>query len=105
MRWESPEVISSIPTESETLQQALKELAHVLDKLAGYVDRVVNGEIKGDPQIGMALASVLDSVRIFKPEEHRVIVESKVQDMLMVTYLTTLVKSQLSVAEKLLVIL
>lgn len=104
-RWNGPKLLSEIPPESALLQESMSKLSAALSALSTYVDEVVDGRREGDPAVGAALAGVLGSVRVFRPEEQKALIDSKVQDMLMVTYLTTLVKSQLVIAEKLLTIL
>lgn len=104
-RWASSEVLSVIPSESSLLQLSMARLSEVLGTLAAYVDEVAAGRRAGDATVGMALAGVLSSIRVFRPEEFKAIADGKVQDLLMVSYLSTLVKSQLTIAEKLLTIL
>lgn len=88
-------------SDNESLAASLKRLEELLDQVHAYVDDVVEGRAKGDPVIGRYLADTLSVVPHFsKPDFERLFNES-VQDVMMVTYLSNLLRTQIALAEKL----
>lgn len=88
-------------SDNESLVTSLKRLEALLDKVYAYVEDVTEGRIKGDPMIGRYLADTLSLVPHFsKPDFERLFNES-VQDVMMVTYLSNLLRTQIALAEKL----
>jgi translation initiation factor 3 subunit F len=88
-------------TDNESLATSLKRLEELLDKVHCYVDDVIEGRAKGDPVIGRYLADTLSVVPHFsKPDFERLFNEST-QDVMMVTYLSNLLRTQIALADKL----
>lgn len=88
-------------SDAESLGGSLQRLQVLLETCYNYVDAVTSGKVKGDPQIGRYLADTLSVVPHFsKPEFERLFNES-VQDTMMVTYLSNLLRTQVALAEKL----
>lgn len=88
-------------SDNESLSTSLKRLEELLDKVYAYVEDVTEGRVKGDPMIGRYLADTLSLVPHFsKPDFERLFNES-VQDVMMVTYLSNLLRTQIALAEKL----
>jgi translation initiation factor 3 subunit F len=104
--WASSTLISSAQTDNRAdLLDSLKMLSEVIDKLKGYVDSVVSGSHSADAEIGIAIAQSLDTVELIRPEELHANLQSRVKDLLMVSYINTLTQTQLAIADKLSAIL
>ena len=73
----------------------------MIEEASGYVDRVVSGEEKADHETGRRIADTLASVPRIRPEVFDKIFNDNLQDLLMVSYLSSLTKSQLAIAERL----
>jgi hypothetical protein len=49
----------------------------------------------------MAIADALEAVQLARPEDFHTVFQGKVQDLVMVSYLSTLTQTQIAIAEKL----
>lgn len=83
------------------LQVSMTQLHELLDSVLTYVNDVVDGKIPPDPVMGRKIADTLASVPRIRPEVFETLFHDKLQDLLMVTYLSNITKTQLMVAEKL----
>jgi len=99
--FQSTEILSTIPDERDQIQHSLSKLTEVIDKLIEYVDSVIEGKQVGISEIGMALSDVLGSLQTISADDVNAIYKDKVQDLLMVSYLNSLVKIQVTLADKL----
>jgi translation initiation factor 3 subunit F len=88
-------------TEADTLSSSLQHLTQLLDKAATYVDDVMAGRAAGDTMIGRYLADTLAVVPHFSKMDFERLFNDNVQDMMMVTYLSNLLRSHIALAEKL----
>ena len=95
------EVVSSFPSESESVAAAVEKLLGSIDESIAYVDDVVSGKKIGSPTIGLALYDALSTIQSYKQEEVSTQLQGKVQDLLMVAYLSSVMKTQLKISEKL----
>lgn len=92
------------PKQSEDaapLQVSMEKLHGLLKEALEYVDSVVDGKITPDPEVGRQIADTLASVPRVRPEVFDRMFNDSLQDLLMVTYLSNLTKTQLAIAEKL----
>jgi len=99
------EIVSTITTESDSLQSSLKRLLSIIDVILQYNNEVLSGQRVGNPEIGIQLLDMINALQIIKPDEFQNILNNKMQDLLMVSYLSSLIKTQLNAAERLLQIL
>lgn len=99
--WESSEITSIIPSEQERVSQALEKLLHVIDAISIYIDRVVTNQIQPIPDIGMKISDILSSLQTISSDHIATVYRDKVQDSLMVSYLSTLTKAQVLLSQKL----
>lgn len=91
-----------VPTDVEALQRSLARLRGLLDTVFKYVDDVCSGKRRGDPQVGRVLSEVvsLAASALSKEEVERALNDAQ-QDSMLVLYLSTLVRTQLALADKL----
>ena len=94
-------IISEIPDERASLISVMGDLIKDISSLTDYVNSVVEGKVEGDPEIGVALQNALSNVNAFKANEVNTQLQDKMQDLLMVAYLSSVMKTQLRVSEKL----
>jgi translation initiation factor 3 subunit F len=99
--WASSAVVAGIPPASQALNESIEKLLDLIDKIQEYVKGVVEGREISDPDVGMALADILGAAHSIKLQDFQTLFQSKTQDLLMTTYLTTLVQNQLAIAERL----
>lgn len=83
------------------LQVSMEKLHGLLDTALQYVDSVVEGKVQPDPEVGRRIADTLASVPRVRPEVFDRLFNDSLQDMLMVTYLSNITRTQVAIAEKL----
>ena len=101
----STQLVSCVPSQPENLLTSLELLVSLLDKISKYVDEVVAGSRTPDPTVGIMLADVLGSLQVVDPADFQAFFADKMQDMLMVSYISSLTATQLAVAERLICLL
>jgi translation initiation factor 3 subunit F len=87
--------------EIEPLQASMEKLVALLDTALTYVDNVVDGKVSPDAELGRQIADTLATVPRVRPEVFDQLFNDSLQDLLMVTYLSNITKTQMAVAEKL----
>ena len=83
------------------LPQAMERLYGLLEDASRYVDAVVDGQLPPDETRGRTIADTLSSVPRIRPETFDKMFNDSLQDLLMVTYLSNITRTQLTIAEKL----
>lgn len=84
------------------LQASMGQLLQLLETTSSYVDDVVDGRRPADPTVGRAISNVMAQVpRILPASRFETVFHENLQDLLMVTYLSNLTRTQLDIAEKL----
>jgi len=99
--WANTSVVSAVPSDRVAVSSAVEQLLKTLDDLSTYVDDVVSGKVTPNAALGVELSHALTSLQTYKKEELSATLQNKMQDMLMIAYLSTLMKTQLKVSEKL----
>eukprot|EP01098_Paradermamoeba_levis_P008715 TRINITY_DN35_c0_g1_i2.p1 TRINITY_DN35_c0_g1~~TRINITY_DN35_c0_g1_i2.p1 ORF type:complete len:290 (-),score=87.27 TRINITY_DN35_c0_g1_i2:150-1019(-) len=90
-----------LPSDLQSLEFSIRKLLSLITDVAAFVDKVVDGKISADRNIGRLLSEAvaalpkLDSVAFEKLFNHNL------QDLLMTTYLSNLTRTQLILAERL----
>jgi translation initiation factor 3 subunit F len=85
----------------EPLLVSMEKLYELLEATSDYVDGVVAGTTPPDAEIGRQIADSLDAVPRMSPEGFDTLFNDSLQDLLMVTYLSNITRTQLSIAKKL----
>ncbi len=93
--------LAPVDTRRSTLETSMSRLLGMLQEVRSYVDGVVSGKHKGDPHIGRLITACVASIPQMRSETFAKLFDSNLQDLLMVSYLSSLTKAQLSIAEKL----
>lgn len=83
------------------LQASIEQLHGLLESTLDYVNAVVDGTIEADEEKGRKIADTLACVPRMRPEALDEMFHDTLQDLLMVTYLSNITRTQLEVAEKL----
>ncbi len=105
--WSTSETLSSVLPGGEAaaarddLEASVAALLGMLEEVSAFVDRVVAGEEEGDSAVGCMIADTLSSVPRIRPELFDSIFSGNLQDLLMVSYLSSLTKANLAISEKL----
>eukprot|EP00475_Leptophrys_vorax_P030205 TRINITY_DN4509_c0_g1_i2.p2 TRINITY_DN4509_c0_g1~~TRINITY_DN4509_c0_g1_i2.p2 ORF type:complete len:292 (-),score=83.97 TRINITY_DN4509_c0_g1_i2:1101-1976(-) len=94
---------ATLITTQEGLDLSLAGLEDSISIITEYVQKVIDGSIKGDERIGRGIVKVLSRVPKLSGE-HEIGVQkgvtNAVQDLLMIVYLANLVKVQAAVADR-----
>jgi translation initiation factor 3 subunit F len=84
-----------------SLQVSMEKLLELLETASTYVNGVVDGSTPPDATLGRQIADTLAAVPRIRPEIFDKIFQDSLQDLLMVTYLSNITKTQLVIADKL----
>lgn len=82
----------------EALEQSIKSVTAMLDRVLAYVRSVLAGEVQGDPAVGRYL---LDTFAASTDDLEKGGFNASLQDTLMVSYLANLVRSQAEISSRL----
>ncbi|XP_029184021.2 eukaryotic translation initiation factor 3 subunit F-like isoform X1 [Acropora millepora] len=92
-------------SEMQHVSSASETLLEMLESVVSYVDDVLAGKVPGDNSVGRELMDLVTSVPRMSKEEFESILNSNMQDLLMIVYLSGLCKTQISLGEKLATVL
>lgn len=90
-----------IADNTNPLQVSLEKLLEMLDIASEYVGNVVSGKLTADDAVGNEIADTLSSIPRIRPEVFDKMFNESMQDMLMVSYLSNITRTQLKIADKL----
>ena len=85
----------------EPLLVSMEKLFTLLETASNYVDAVVEGKISPDAELGRQIANTLATIPRIRPEVFDKLFNDSLQDLLMVTYLSNITRTQMSIAERL----
>jgi len=80
---------------------SLDDIYIMLNSVNEYVDKVISGKITMDSNIGRNLMKIIDSIPMLDVQTFDTLMTNQMNDLLMVSYLSNLVKTQLTLNEKL----
>ncbi|KAI8097269.1 maintenance of mitochondrial structure and function-domain-containing protein [Halteromyces radiatus] len=92
---------ASLLSDMDHLEVAIVQLQDLLDKISKYVDNVVAGKTQPNNSIGRYIMDTVSVVPKIDGAAFEKMFNSHLQDLLMVVYLANMTRTQLSVAEKL----
>lgn len=90
-----------LQTDLDNLESSMTSLLSMIDDVSEYIDRVLRKEIPEDKKIGRLLADAVASLPRLDKKNLEKLLNSSLQDILMVVYLASLTKAQLALSEKL----
>jgi len=93
--------VTTLPTEFESVVETTSSLHSMLDVVSKYVQDVLDGSVPMDTKMGRYLADLVSSVPHLEEKEFDTMLNNNINDLLMVRYLTNVVKSQVALNEKL----
>jgi len=96
-----PHELVPLRPDVDTVHWRMCKLLDALDKTRAYIEEVEAGKVKADPAIGRALSDTLSSIPKPDAADFNSMLDSNMQDMLMVSYLSSLTRAQLALSEKL----
>lgn len=90
----------ALPSELATVIEACGEMRSMLKIVMAYVDDVLAGRKEADNSVGRLLMDMMHSIPKMDNERFQEVLNGDMKDLLMVTFLTMITKSQLSINEK-----
>jgi translation initiation factor 3 subunit F len=91
----------SLGAEIDNLEGTMEDLLVMIQKVKAYVDDVNSGKRAGDAEIGRLIADMLVSVPNVDPLAFDKLFNDSLNDLLMISYLSNLTRSQLQIADTL----
>ncbi|THU49138.1 hypothetical protein C4D60_Mb06t06400 [Musa balbisiana] len=93
--------VDKLPNDLEGMEASMERLYALIDDAYKYVDDVVEGRVNPDNDTGRFLSDALASVPKMSPIAFDKVFNDRVQDNLALAYLSSLIRAQLGIAEKL----
>ena len=101
IKYTSPEGKIPVLSRFGQIERAAEALDDMLAKVLDYIESVTSGKTEGDSSVGRLLLETLSRIPQVEPAKYEAMVNSLMQDMLMIVYLSNLTKTQLTLGEKL----
>lgn len=98
---DAPDSSIGLETDLEHVQASVENLQEMLQKCLTYTNKVINGEVPADEATGSYLLDTVSAIPKIDVVQFEKMFNNSLQDVLMVSYLGGLVKSQVSLQEKL----
>ncbi|CAL1387538.1 unnamed protein product [Linum trigynum] len=94
-------MVDKLPSDLEGMEASMQRLLALIDDVYKYVDSVVQGETAPDNIVGRFISEVVASLPKLSPAVLDKLVNDNMQDHLLLLYLSSITRTQLSIAEKL----
>lgn len=94
-------MVDKLPNDLEGMEASMQRLLALIEDVYKYVDDVVEGRIAPDNNIGRFVSDTVASVPKISPAAFDKLVNDSLQDQLLLLYLSSITRTQLSLAEKL----
>ncbi|XP_058097049.1 eukaryotic translation initiation factor 3 subunit F [Magnolia sinica] len=94
-------MVEKLPNDLEGMEASMERLLALIDDVYKYVDGVVEGRVAPDNSIGRFIADAVASIPKMSPAAFDKLLNDRLQDHLLLLYLSSLTRTQLSLAEKL----
>ncbi|MED6181664.1 Eukaryotic translation initiation factor 3 subunit F [Stylosanthes scabra] len=93
--------VDKIPSDLEGMEMSMQHLLALIDDIYRYVDDVVEGRVAPDNKIGRFVSDAVGALPKLPAEVFDKLVNDSLQDHLLLLYLSSITRTQLSLAEKL----
>ncbi|WCJ19796.1 Eukaryotic translation initiation factor 3 subunit F [Euphorbia peplus] len=94
-------MVDKIPSDLEGMEVTMQRLLALTDDVYKYVDDVVEGHAAPDNSVGRLIAETVAALPKLAPSAFDKLVNDGLQDHLLLLYLSSITRTQLSLAEKL----
>ncbi|KAG8803324.1 hypothetical protein FRB91_009696 [Serendipita sp. 411] len=99
---DAPNHLTPVLSDLQNLEQSLLDVISMIERVQGYVQAVIEGDLEGDASIGRYLLDTLNTTTEgLEKGKLESLFNVHVQDTLMVSYLANLVRSQVEVSSRL----
>lgn len=93
--------VDKLPNDLEGMEASMERLLALIDDVYKYVDDVVEGRVAPDNNIGRFISDSVAAIPKLSPSAFDKLVNDSLQDQLLLLYLSSITRTQLSLAEKL----
>jgi translation initiation factor 3 subunit F len=93
--------VDKLPSDLEGMEASMERLLGLIEDVYKYVDDVVEGRVEPDNNIGRFLSDSVAAIPKLSPPAFDKLVNDSIQDQLLLLYLSSITRTQLSLAEKL----
>ncbi|CAI9091652.1 OLC1v1026725C1 [Oldenlandia corymbosa var. corymbosa] len=93
--------VDRLPGDLEGMEATMERLLALIDDVYKYVDNVVEGRVAPDNNIGRFISDTVASLPKFSPQAFNKLVNDSFQDHSLVLYLSSIARTQLSLAQTL----
>ncbi|KAL6126718.1 hypothetical protein ACLB2K_074764 [Fragaria x ananassa] len=90
-----------LPTDLEGMEASMERLLALIDDVYKYVDDVDEGRVAADNSVGRFLWDAVESLPKLSPAVFDKLVNDSLQDNMLLLYLSSITRTQLTLAEKL----
>ncbi|XP_051865302.1 eukaryotic translation initiation factor 3 subunit F [Pristis pectinata] len=97
----SPSRTVSLATELEQVGTSAARIQDMLTTVLQYAEEVLSGKVSPDNSVGRFLIDLVNKVPKISAQDFETMLNSNINDLLMVTYLSNLTQAQISLNEKL----
>ncbi|XP_031099190.1 eukaryotic translation initiation factor 3 subunit F [Ipomoea triloba] len=94
-------VVDKLPNDLEGMEASMERLLALINDVHKHVDDVVEGRVPADNNLGRLISETVNSIPKLSPQEFDKLVNDSLQDQLLLLYLSSITRTQLSLAEKL----
>ncbi|XP_072196176.1 eukaryotic translation initiation factor 3 subunit F [Excalfactoria chinensis] len=98
----SPNRVIGLSSDLQQVGSASARIQDTLGMVLQYAEDVLSGKVAADNTVGRFLMDLINQVPKISPEDFETMLNSNINDLLMVTYLANLTQSQIALNEKLL---
>jgi translation initiation factor 3 subunit F len=91
---------ATLLSDIDSIRETMSNLQGKLKTVSDYVSKVAAGDAPADAKIGRAITDALMSVPSLSSEHFEQIFNANIQDLLMVTYLANLTRTQLALGDR-----
>ncbi|XP_028584848.2 eukaryotic translation initiation factor 3 subunit F [Podarcis muralis] len=98
----SPNRVISLSSDLQQVGAASARIQDTLSTVLQYAEDVLSGKVTADNTVGRFLMDLITQVPKISPEDFETMLNSNINDLLMVTYLANLTQSQIALNEKIL---
>jgi len=91
---------AEIVPDLDMISNAIQEMLQLTDVVISYVDDVLSNRKAADSSIGRTLMDIIQSLPPMDPEEFVDMINTSMKDILMIVYLSQLIRSQTALQEK-----
>ncbi|XP_068930567.1 eukaryotic translation initiation factor 3 subunit F-like [Petaurus breviceps papuanus] len=97
----SPNRVIGLSSDLQQVGGASARIQDALSTVLQYAEDVLSGKVSADNTVGRFLMGLVNQVPKIAPEDFETMLNSNINDLLMVTYLANLTQSQIALNEKL----